>query len=61
MSGPGFISPEETDVCQRCAKIEELRPYGPNGERICFDCGMLDPETTEKMMGQYIFGGRLAE
>jgi len=32
-----------------CGKFEELRPYGPNGENICFDCGMIDEEIRGKM------------
>lgn len=32
--------------CELCGKVEELRPYGPNGELICFECGMKDEETT---------------
>jgi hypothetical protein len=28
--------------CELCGKIEELRPYGPNGEAVCFDCAMKD-------------------
>jgi hypothetical protein len=56
MSDPGFISPEDEDVCQMCAKIEELRPYGPNGERICFDCAMKDMETSMKQFEKYVLG-----
>ncbi len=56
MSGPGFIAQQADEVCEMCGAVAECRPYGPNGENICFDCGMKDPETTEKRMGQYIFG-----
>ena len=56
MSGLGYISQEDDDVCQFCAKIAELRPYGPNGERICFDCGMQDEETTIKQFKRYVLG-----
>jgi hypothetical protein len=37
-------------------KKDELRPYGPKGERICFDCGMKDEATTDKMIGIKLFG-----
>jgi len=30
--------------------------YGPNGECICFDCGMKDEKTTERMMVKVLFG-----
>jgi hypothetical protein len=56
MSGPGVIAQQGDEVCEMCGKVDECRPYGPNDENICFDCGMKDPATTEKKMGQYIFG-----
>ena len=56
MSGPGVIANEPPQVCELCNVIAECRPYGPNGEQICFDCGQKDIETTEKRMGQYLFG-----
>ncbi len=34
--------------CDLCGKIDELRPYGPNGEYICFECGMKDEEATTR-------------
>ena len=30
--------------CDMCHKIEELRPYGPNGETICAKCVFSTPE-----------------
>lgn len=56
MSGPGIIEPEGPQFCKLCGKFEETRPYGPNGEEICFDCGMKDEATTNRMMGRYLFG-----
>jgi len=56
MSGRGFIAEELPQVCELCGTIAECRPYGPNNEQICFDCGMKDEETTLKKMEQYIFG-----
>jgi hypothetical protein len=56
MSGPGFIATEPKQVCELCGAIDECRPYGPNNEQICFDCGMKDPENTRKKMDNYIFG-----
>ena len=50
--GPGFIhvEPEEDRPCELCGSVEECRPYGPNGEQICYTCGQKDPETTRKMV-----------
>lgn len=56
MSGLGVIQQQGDECCEMCGKIDECRPYGPNGENICFDCGMKDKETTEKRMAQHIFG-----
>lgn len=56
MSGRGFIAKEADDVCEMCGVVDELRPYGPNYERICFDCGMKNEELTKARMDEYIFG-----
>ena len=56
MSGRGFIKEESPQRCEMCGIIEETRPYGPNGEEICFDCGMKDEKTTTRKMEEYIFG-----
>jgi len=42
-----IIELEEPAKCDLCGAIAELRPYGPNGENICFACGMKNQETTE--------------
>lgn len=56
MSGLGYIAPEPSQYCEMCGKIDECRPYGPDGEQICFDCGMKDEETTRQQMMKHIFG-----
>ena len=56
MSGLGVIMEEPAQVCEMCGIIAECRPYGPNDEQICFDCGMKDEATSFKKMEQYIFG-----
>jgi hypothetical protein len=33
-----IIEPEDDGVCDLCGAVEETRPYGPNGEDVCFDC-----------------------
>jgi|HigsolmetaAR206D_1030411.scaffolds.fasta_scaffold16154_2 hypothetical protein len=50
------IDGEPDDRCELCHKVSELRPYGPNGERICFTCGMENKVMTERRMGQVLFG-----
>lgn len=56
MSGRGFICAEDDDICEFCGAVTETRPYGPNNEEICFDCGMKDEKTTTRKMALYIFG-----
>jgi hypothetical protein len=56
VSGRGLIAPELPQKCEMCGAVEECRPYGPNGEQICFDCGMKDKETTHRRAMQHIFG-----
>ena len=46
------IYAENPQQCDFCGKIAELRPYGPNGECICFACGMKDEETTKQMFSK---------
>ena len=42
--------------CALCGKVEELRPYGPNNENICFDCGMKDEVTTSRKFQEMLDG-----
>lgn len=58
INGIVFIEPEPNDVCELCGKTEELRPYGPNGERVCFDCGMKNEPAARTRMGTLLFGDK---
>lgn len=49
-----IVEPEAPQQCDDCGRIEELRPYGPNGTKICYDCGMKDPAGTEERMFKYL-------
>lgn len=42
--------------CQLCGKEDELRPYGPNGESVCFDCGMKDEEAAKRQFAKLLNG-----
>lgn len=42
--------------CELCGLPAEVRPYGPNGEYICFDCGMKDEKTTKRRFEQHVLG-----
>lgn len=56
MSGRGFIAVEPDRECELCHKVAETRPYGPNGEQVCFECGMKNEKATKRQMSKYIFG-----
>ena len=56
--GIPVIYSEPAEFCEYCSKFKECRPYGPKGERICFDCAMKDKATTEKMMEKVLVGER---
>lgn len=36
-----IICAEPDAKCEGCGKVDELRPYGKDGQRICFDCAQL--------------------
>lgn len=56
MSGRGFIAEEPEGKCEFCGKQAELRPYGPRGERVCFECGMKDEKAAERQFRKYVLG-----
>lgn len=51
-----IIKPEPDYKCELCGQIDETRPYGPMGEKICFECAMKNEAMTQKRMGQVLFG-----
>mgnify|MGYP007031181474 CR=1 FL=1 len=50
------IEETEPQKCELCGKEDETRPYGPNGEEICYDCGIKNKEVTERQMARVLFG-----
>lgn len=38
--GIPVIEAEPDFICFLCGKQDETRPYGPNGEEVCFACAM---------------------
>jgi len=48
MSGPGHFGPELPQQCDECGEIRELRPYGPDGKVVCFECLDSHPEWAEE-------------
>ena len=43
-AGHIVIYKQNAQQCDMCGEIRELRPYGPNGEVICFPCATATPE-----------------
>lgn len=57
MSGRGFIAEDPFhEACQMCGKVDELRPYGPNGEEVCFDCAMKDEAAAKRGFCRLVLG-----
>jgi len=46
--GKMTIAVQAPEVCDLCGKTAECRPYGPNGENVCFPCGMQDRAAAER-------------
>lgn len=61
MSGKGFIAPEPPKACELCGKVAETRPYGPKGERVCFECGMKDKAACQRGIDRYVFNEKPEE
>ena len=51
-----IVSHEEVGQCELCGDTDELRPFGPNGERICGGCGVKHWETTRQRLMASIDG-----
>jgi len=48
---------ENPQQCDLCGKIAELRPYGPEGECVCFSCGMKDKEAAQRAFAKQLQAG----
>jgi hypothetical protein len=48
MTSKGIISEEKPQQCDDCGEIAELRPYGPGGSKVCYECGMKDEEDAKR-------------
>lgn len=42
--------PKPEGNCELCGAAEELRPYGPKGAWVCFDCGMKDRAEADRQI-----------
>jgi len=55
-SGLGYLAAEGDMECKLCHNIEETRPYGPNGERVCMTCAMKDEKAAIRGFKKYVLG-----
>ena len=51
-----IIAVEPDGKCEDCGAVAELRPYGPNGQRVCHSCAMKDPKGFRQRMEKMLFG-----
>jgi hypothetical protein len=46
------LAVEKAQQCDDCGEVKELRPYGPGGSTVCFDCMMKDEEEGKRQMSK---------
>lgn len=56
MSRLGVIEQTPPQKCELCGEIAETRPYGPNGEDVCFPCGMKDEKAARRGFNRLVCG-----
>lgn len=54
--GVAFVTAEPVGKCELCNKVAETRPYGPNGEEVCFTCGMKDEPAAKAQFNKFLEG-----
>jgi hypothetical protein len=54
--GQVYLCAEPARACELCGKVAETRPYGPNGEAVCFSCGMKNERAAERKFQEFIEG-----
>lgn len=47
-----YVIAEPPGRCQLCGEVKETRPYGPNGEQVCFSCGMKNEAAAKEQFGK---------
>lgn len=55
MSDTAVLRDPKRGKCELCGKRADLRPYGPMGEDICFECGMKNEALTSRRFIQTVF------
>jgi hypothetical protein len=52
-----LITAQPPGRCELCDVVAETRPYGPNGEEVCFACGMKDEAAARRGFERRLGGG----
>lgn len=42
--------------CELCGNEAETKPYGPNGEQVCFPCGMKNEDAAKRRFNEFVTG-----
>jgi len=50
----------DAESCSVCLNEKECRPYGADGEPVCFDCAMKDEKTTKQQFQKVLNASGLA-
>lgn len=53
MTRHGVIQEEAAQQCDECGQIAELRPYGPGGKVVCFNCLEAHPEWEAEAVARF--------
>lgn len=56
-NGVAWIAAEPDGRCEICGKIAETRPYGPEGQEVCFQCGMKNETAAKQQFERFLAGG----
>lgn len=51
------LNARKPQACDLCGEVDDLRPYGPKGEWVCFDCGMKDEEAARRAFNKRLEEG----
>jgi hypothetical protein len=57
VKGGLLLELELPGICEMCGAKKELRPYGPKGENVCFDCMKKDELAAHRAFAQRLRGG----
>ena len=49
-----IIGQRAPSICETCGEEKETRPYGPDGENVCFQCGMKDEAAAKRAFGKLL-------